>query len=222
MTQGRRRGDSSLAQSYQRRRHERWSRGPSDLEGMRPRRACRNVEQGSAQRGAGSPESGRGVPGVFGDLTSQAIVGGDPLRLTRVASPNQIGTPAPPRQPPRLRDATVEPIVGASSNADPMRVSGVRSPRGPSSALRRAPVSGDATKEGTPKRGAGTAGEWKRGPEVLIRGSDLEGGRGRRAVPPRLISGRIPKKSWGPCSTSTAAPLAGATAEACKAADTVQ
>ena len=25
----------------------------------------------------------------------------------------------------------------------------------------------------------------------------------------RLISGRIPKKSWGPCSTSTAAPLAG-------------
>jgi len=51
---------------------------------------------------------------MFGDLTSQAIVGGDPSRLTRVASPGSIGAPAPPRQPPRLRDATVEPIEGAS------------------------------------------------------------------------------------------------------------
>ena len=91
----------------------------------------RRAEEGSAERGAGSPESGRGAPGVFGDLTSQAIVGGDPLRLTRVASPNQIGAPAPPRQPPRLRDATVEPIVGASYHADHMRISGVRSQRVP-------------------------------------------------------------------------------------------
>jgi len=111
--------------------------------GLRPQSpARRSEEQGSAQRGAGSPESGRGAPVIFGDLTSQAIVGGDPLRLTRVASPNKIGAPAPPRQPPRLRDATVEPIVGASSNADPTRVSGVRSPRGPSSALRRARLRG--------------------------------------------------------------------------------
>ena len=49
-----------------------------------------------------------------------------------------------------MRDATVEPIIGASFYADPMRVSGVRSPKkhwGPSSALRRAPkfLFGDLT-----------------------------------------------------------------------------
>jgi hypothetical protein len=89
----------------------------------------RNVEQGSALRGAGSPESGRGAPVIFGDLTSQAIVGGDPLRLTRVASPIN-GAPAPPRQPPRLRDATVEPIKGASFQCrSPARLRG-QIPRG--------------------------------------------------------------------------------------------
>jgi len=45
-------------------------------------------------------------PVIFGDLTSQAIVGGDPFRLTRLAPPGTVGAPAPPRQPPRLRDAT--------------------------------------------------------------------------------------------------------------------
>ena len=70
---------------------------PMSTPGLRPKSATRrSVEQGSAQRGAGT----------------------------------------------RLRDATVEPIVGASSNADPTRVSGVRSPRGPSSALRRARLRG--------------------------------------------------------------------------------
>jgi hypothetical protein len=56
--------------------------------------------------------------------------------------------------------------------------------------------------QGPPESGRGA-------PKVLIRGSDLEGGRRRRAVPMRRISGRIPRKTWGPCSTSTAAPLAG-------------
>jgi hypothetical protein len=42
----------------------------------------------------------------------------------------------------RLRDATVEPIVGASLKCRSLRVSGVRSPRGPSSALRRARLRG--------------------------------------------------------------------------------
>ena len=41
----------------------------------------------------------------------------------------------------------------------------------------------------------------------------LEAVKGGEAAPLRLISGRIPKKSWGPCSTSTAAPPAGATKE---------
>jgi hypothetical protein len=59
-----------------------------------------------------------------------------------------------------------------------------------------------SVEQGPPESGRGA-------PKVLVRGSDLEGGRGRRAVPLRLISGRIPKKTWGPCSTSTAAPLAG-------------
>ena len=37
-----------------------------------------------------------------------------------------------------------------------------------------------------------------RGAPNLFRGSDLEGGRGRRAVPLRLISGRIPNLKLGP------------------------
>ena len=124
--------------------------------GLRPQSpARRSEEQGSAQRGAGSPESGRGAPVIFGDLTSQAIVGGDPLRLTRVASPNKIGAPAPPRQPPRLRDATVEPIVGASSNADPTRVSGVRSPRGPSFRPTTRPLAGMGPRRRAQDRGIG-------------------------------------------------------------------
>ena len=86
----------------------------------------------------------------------------------------------------RLRDATVEPINGASFNADPTRVFGVRSTKnhwGPSSTLRRAPkfLFGDLT-------------------SVVIEG----GG----AIPSRLISDRIPT-NWGPCSTSTAAPVSG-------------
>jgi len=36
------------------------------------------------------------------------------------------------------------------------------------------------------------------GPRSFFRGSDLEGGRGRRAVPLRLISGRIPNLKLGP------------------------
>jgi len=36
------------------------------------------------------------------------------------------------------------------------------------------------------------------GPRSFFRGSDLEGGRGRRAVPSRLISGRIPNLKLGP------------------------
>jgi hypothetical protein len=64
------------------------------------------ISEGAWRGGAGSPESGRGAPVIFGDLTSQAIMGGDPLRLTRVASPGNVGAPAPPRQPPRLRDVT--------------------------------------------------------------------------------------------------------------------
>ena len=101
--------------------------------------ARRGTEEGSAERGAGSPESGGGAPGVFGDLTSQAIVGGDPLRLTRVASPKKPGAPAPPRQPPRLRDATVEPIKARRFECRSMRVTGGQIPEGPSSALRLAP-----------------------------------------------------------------------------------
>jgi hypothetical protein len=67
-----------------------------------------------------------------------------------------------------------------ASNADPCASPGVRSQRVPLSPL-------DAPR--------------------VFRGSDLEGGHWA-AVPLRLISGRIPNK-WGPCSTSTAAPLAG-------------
>ena len=71
-------------------------------------------------------------------------------------------------------------------------------------------------------RGAGTAGERKRGPKRFLFGDltsqAVEGG---GAVPARLISGRIPNNSnWGPCSTSTAAPVSGdATGEAFRAAD---
>ena len=67
-----------------------------------------------------------------------------------------------------------------ASNADPCASPGVRSQRVPLPPL-------DAPR--------------------VFRGSDLEGGHWA-AVPLRLISGRIPNK-WGPCSTSTAAPLAG-------------
>ena len=49
---------------------------------------------------------------------------------------------------PIYGDATVEPIMGASFLPIPLRVSGVRSPEGPSSARRRAPVCGDATAGG--------------------------------------------------------------------------
>ena len=63
------------------------------------RRVRRNVEQGSAERGAGA----------------------------------------------RLRDATVEPIKARRFECRSMRVTGGQIPEGPSSAPRRAPVSGDAT-----------------------------------------------------------------------------
>ena len=65
-----------------------------------------DIPQGASRGGAASPESERVDPVIFGDLTSQAIVGGDPFRLTRLAPPGTVGAPAPPRQPPRLRDAT--------------------------------------------------------------------------------------------------------------------
>jgi len=69
--------------------------------------------------------------GISGDLISQAIVGGDPLRLTRVASPKDTGAPALPRQPPPLRDATAKPIKGASFyRRSPARVGG-QIPEGP-------------------------------------------------------------------------------------------
>jgi len=45
-------------------------------------------------------------------------------------------------------DATAEPIKGASFKCRSMRVTGGQIPEGPSSAPRRAPVSGDATREG--------------------------------------------------------------------------
>ena len=69
-------------------------------------RVRRNVEQGSAERGAGA----------------------------------------------RLRDATVEPIKARRYACRSMRVTGGQIPEGPSSAPRRAPVSGHATKEGASER----------------------------------------------------------------------
>jgi hypothetical protein len=55
-------------------------------EGLRPKSPTRrNVEQDRRR-------AEEGTPVLFGDLTSEAIVGGDPLRLTRVASPNCIGS----------------------------------------------------------------------------------------------------------------------------------
>ena len=59
-----------------------------------------------------------------------------------------------------------------TSNADPCASPGVRSQRVPLPPL-------DA-------------------PRSFFRGSDLEGGRGRRAIPLRLISGRIPNLKLGP------------------------
>jgi len=47
---------------------------------------------------------------------------------------------------PVYGDATVEPIIGASHRRS-MRATGGQIPEGPSSAPRRAPVSGDATGE---------------------------------------------------------------------------
>jgi len=46
-----------------------------------------------------------------------------------------------------LRDATVEPIKGAVSNADPMRVFGVRSQRVPLPPADAPHLSGDVTPE---------------------------------------------------------------------------
>jgi hypothetical protein len=48
---------------------------------------------------------------------------------------------------PVYGDATVEPIMGASQRRS-MRAAGGQIPEGPSSAPRRAPVSGDVTREG--------------------------------------------------------------------------
>jgi len=67
------------------------------------------------------------------------------------------------------------------ADTDPTRVSGVRSPKGP--------LFRPSTRPG------------------VSRGSDLAGDRGRRSF--ASDSGRIPKLDWGPCSTSSAAPLAG-------------
>ncbi len=56
------------------------------LKGLRPESSTRrNVEQDRRR-------AEEGPPVFFGDLASEAIVGGDPLRLTRVASPNCIGS----------------------------------------------------------------------------------------------------------------------------------
>jgi len=62
---------------------------------------------------------------------------------------------------------------------------------------------------GPVKRGAGIAAERKRGPEFSSGIGPRRRSRaaGRSLV--RLISGRIPKYVWGPCSASTAATLAG-------------
>jgi len=60
----------------------------------------------------------------------------------------------------RLRDATVEPIKGASYGADPMRVSGVRSQRVPLPPLDAPHFSGDVTQ-------GGRVGALSRGPSVF-------------------------------------------------------
>jgi len=86
---------------------------------------------------------------------------------------------------------------------------------GPAMGMRRAGSRGPKPRQptrgcGQNRRRAGTwsriAGERKRGPGDF-RGSDLAGDRGRRSF--ASDSGRIPKSNWGPCSTSSAAPLAG-------------
>jgi len=74
---------------------------------------------------------------IFGDLTSQAIVGGDPLRLTRVASPKKIGAPAPPPQP-TLWDLTPGDAHGSAFEATRIdRLHGRIPQAGPCSTFRR-------------------------------------------------------------------------------------
>ena len=83
----------------------------------RPRCSARRAEEGSAERGAGTAGKWKRAPeGSFGDLTLEAVMGGGavPMRLISGRIPKNLGAPAPPRQPPHLRDATVQPIKGAS------------------------------------------------------------------------------------------------------------
>ena len=65
-------------------------------------------------RKQGPPESGRGAPNLFGDLTSKAAESGRRPRASWLGSHPQleVGAPAPPRRPPRL--AGMRPAVIAA------------------------------------------------------------------------------------------------------------